>query len=125
MTAMRRAHLTDARATSKRLGAPDNSAIYLRARLTRADIFVTALMLIASVALVAGCGSSAQQREAQNLERLGIVSNTAPLSQRLVTQAEVNAASDAAAIRTFLHMWSLLQFAAADQVETIFEPELR
>src|SRR5207244_10320157 len=49
----------------------------------------------------------------------------APLSERLVTQAEVNAASDAAAIRTFLHMWSLLQFAATDQVEDIFEPELR
>src|SRR5205807_4017799 len=54
-----------------------------------------------------------------------IVSGTAPLKERLVTQAAISGASDAAAVRTFLRMWSLLQYGAWDQVEQNFQPSLR
>src|SRR5437870_2885774 len=123
--AMEDIHLGDPRAASQRSGAPDNPASDPCVQLTRPHTVVSTLILIGSVAILAGCSSSAQKREAQKLERLGIVSNTAPLPERLVTQAEVNSASDTAAVQTFLHMWSVLQFVATDQVEEIFEPELR
>jgi hypothetical protein len=72
-----------------------------------------------------GCGSSTQKRQAQQLENASVLSNTAPLSDRLVKQSEIGSASDAAAVRTFLQLWSLLQYQAWDQAEQLFQPGLR
>jgi hypothetical protein len=82
-------------------------------------------VLISSTLLIAGCGSSAQKREAQQLENASVLSKTAPLGDRLVKQSEINSASDTDAARTFLQLWSLLQFEAWDQAEQLFEPGLR
>jgi hypothetical protein len=79
----------------------------------------------ACVALLAGCGASAQNREARALEAAGILSNTAPLGERLITQSQINAASDKNGARTFLELWSLLQYGAVDRAVVLFEPELR
>ena len=81
--------------------------------------------LISSTVIVAGCGSSAQKREAQQLENASVLSKTAPLSDRLVKQSEINSTSDTDAARTFLQLWSLLQFEAWGQAEQLFEPGLR
>jgi hypothetical protein len=81
--------------------------------------------LISSALILAGCGSSAQNREARKLESVSILSKTAPLGDRLLQRSEINAASDSAAVRTFLQLWSLLQFQAWDQAEQLFEPGLR
>jgi hypothetical protein len=81
-------------------------------------------LLPAGVILV-GCGTGAQNLEARRLESVSILSKTAPLGDRLVQRSEINSASDAAAVRTFLQLWSLLQFQAWDQAEQLFEPGLR
>jgi len=81
--------------------------------------------LISSTVIVSGCGSSAQKREAQKLENASILSKTAPLGDRLLKQSEITSASDTAAQRTFLQLWSLLQFEAWAQAEQLFEPGLR
>jgi hypothetical protein len=75
--------------------------------------------------LLIGCGSGAQKKEAQQLEGASILSGTAPLSQRLVKQSEIESASDSAAQRTFLQLWSVLQFGAWDEAEQFFQPGLR
>jgi hypothetical protein len=75
--------------------------------------------------ILAACGATAQRHEAQKLESASIVSSTAPLSQRLVRKPEIDAASEATAVRTFLQLWSLLQFEAWDQAVRLFEPGLR
>jgi hypothetical protein len=75
--------------------------------------------------IVLGCGSGAQKHEARQLENASILSRTAPLSKRLVKQSEIESASDSAAQRSFLQLWSLLQFGAWDQAEQLFEPGLR
>jgi hypothetical protein len=74
---------------------------------------------------LAACGTTAQNHEAQQLESASILSKTAPLSQRLVTKADINSASETTAERTFLQLWSLLQFEVWDQAEELFEPGLR
>ena len=66
-----------------------------------------------------GCGNSAQTREAQKLENTSVLSKTAPLGERLLKQSEINSVSDSAAVRTFLQLWSLLQFQAWDQAERL------
>jgi hypothetical protein len=76
-------------------------------------------------AFALGCGDSAQKREAQKLEGASILSSTAPLSQRLIKQSEIQATPDSAAQRTFLRLWSTLQFEAWDQAEQFFQPGLR
>jgi hypothetical protein len=92
-------------------------------RLVLRRVALTAL--ISSATIVAGCGSSPQKRAAQKLEDASILSKTAPLGERLVKQSDINSASDTAAVRTFLQLWSLLQFEAWDQAEHLFEPGLR
>jgi hypothetical protein len=72
-----------------------------------------------------GCGTSAQKREARALEAGGVLSNTAPLDERLVTASDINSASDKYGVRTFLQLWSLLQYGAVDRALVLFEPELR
>jgi hypothetical protein len=95
-------------------------------RLTRRIHGVLAAVLIcASGAFALGCGDSAQKREAQRLEGASILSSTAPLSQRLIRQSEIQAAPDSAAQRTFLRLWSTLQFGGWDQAEQFFQPGLR
>jgi hypothetical protein len=95
-------------------------------RLTRRLHGVLAAVLIcASGAFALGCGDSAQKQEAQRLEGASILSSTAPLSQRLIKQSEIQAAPDSAAQRTFLRLWSTLQFGAWDQAEQFFQPGLR
>jgi hypothetical protein len=74
---------------------------------------------------VAGCGEGAQKREAQKLVNASVLSRTAPLRDRLVEQTEIDAASDSSAQRTFLQLWSFLQYQAWDQAEELFEPGLR
>lgn len=80
----------------------------------------------AAVALTAaGCGGAAQKREEQKLEGKSILSKTAPLADRLIKSKEVQSASDAAGVRTFLRAWSLLQYEAWDEAVSLFEPGLR
>jgi hypothetical protein len=86
-------------------------------------IFIALISLSAVLAL--GCGGSTQKRQAQRLENVSVLSNTAPLSDRLVKQSEVRSASDTAAVRTFSQLWSLLQYQAWDQAEQLFQPGLR
>lgn len=95
------------------------------ARLSMRRVALTIPILLVPVALVAGCGSSALKHEAQKLESARILSSTAPLSDRLIKRSEIESASDTAAVRTFLHLWSLLQFGSWDQAEQLFEPGLR
>jgi hypothetical protein len=83
------------------------------------------LFCVSPATLFAGCGGDAQKHEAQGLEKLSIVSSTAPLSNRIVERAEVNAASDVNGVRTFLQLWSLLQYRAWDQAVAMFQPALR
>src|SRR5690349_19942267 len=75
--------------------------------------------------LAVGCGASAQKREALQLKEASILSRTAPLGDRLITQAEISATSDTAAQQTFLRLWSLLQYCAWDDAARLFEPGLR
>jgi hypothetical protein len=86
---------------------------------------VGTVALIVSAAVALGCGDSAQKREARALEGSSILSDTAPLDQRLVKQKEIAAAPDSAAQRTFLELWSTLQFGAWDRAEQFFQPGLR
>ncbi len=86
----------------------------------------TAVVLgIAAAACVVGCGESAQSNEAQKLENVSVLSATAPLPNRLVKQSEIAAASDAAAARTFLLLWSRLQYQSWPAAAELFEPGLR
>ena len=79
-----------------------------------------------SAVCVAGCGgNSSLKQEARQLQKTSILTKTAPLGDRLITQREINSASDSAGVRTFLRLWSLLQFGSWDQAEQIFEPGLR
>jgi hypothetical protein len=80
---------------------------------------------VLATVLFAGCGGGSQKHEAQRLANLSIVSTTSPLSDRLVTSSDVDAASDASGVRTFLQMWSLLQYRAWDQAVAMFDPGLR
>jgi hypothetical protein len=86
---------------------------------------VVIALICLPVAFAAGCGSDSQKRQAQQLENMSVLSNTAPLSSRLIKQSEISAASDTAAVRTFLQLWSLLQYQAWDQAEQLFQPGLR
>src|ERR1700720_2889728 len=92
-------------------------------RLVLRRVALTAL--ISCAMMLAGCGSGPQKRAAQKLEDASILSKTAPLGERLVKQSDINSASDTSALRTFLQLWSLLQFEAWDQAEQLFEPGLR
>jgi hypothetical protein len=84
-----------------------------------------AIMICATATFVAGCGTGAQRHAAQQIENVSVVSNAAPLSERLVTQSEIASASNTAAVGSFLKLWSLLQFQSWDQAEQLFEPGLR
>jgi hypothetical protein len=86
---------------------------------------VLCAVIFAGAVILAACGAAAQKREAQRLEGVSIVPKTAPLNQRLVSKSEIDSASEAGARRTFLQLWSLLQFQAWDQAEELFEPGLR
>src|SRR5438309_806857 len=83
------------------------------------------LFCVSAAALSAGCGGTAQKHQAQQLENLSIVSATAPLRDRLVKRSDVEAASDVSGARTFLQLWSLLQYRAWDQAVAMFQPGLR
>ena len=88
----------------------------------------TATVVIAGLvaaACVTGCGNSAQNLEAQKLENVSVLSATAPLSSRLVKQSEIAGASDVAAVRTFLLLWSRLQYQSWPAAAELFEPGLR
>lgn len=99
---------------------------YGEGRLTRRLQGVAAMVaILLSAVFVLGCGDSTQKREAQRLEGASILSSTAPLSQRLIKQSEIQAVPDSAAQRTFLRLWSTLQFGAWDQAEQFFQPGLR
>jgi hypothetical protein len=76
-------------------------------------------------ALAAGCGTSEQNSQAQRLQGVSVLSATAPLRDRLITRSEVTSASDADAVRTFLQLWSRLQFRAWDQAVALIQPALR
>ena len=79
----------------------------------------------ASAILLAGCGSSGQKQQARQLEGASILSSTAPLSERLLKQSEVDAASDTDGEQTFLRLWSLLQVQSWDRASEFFMPGLR
>jgi hypothetical protein len=86
---------------------------------------VSASMCLA-VAFAVGCGGgSSPKRQAQQLENMSVLSKTAPLSSRLIKQSQISATPDTAAERTFLQLWSLLQYQAWDQAEQLFQPGLR
>jgi hypothetical protein len=87
--------------------------------------FAPAAMALACAAIVAGCGTSSQNREARQLEAGGVLSRTTPVGERLVAPSEISAASDRYGVRTFLHFWSLLQYGAVDRAELLFAPDLR
>lgn len=78
-----------------------------------------------SLASASGCGESKQKRTAQQLENLSVLSRTTPLGQRLIKESEITSASDSSGVRTFLQLWSLLQYQSWDQAERLFEPGLR
>jgi hypothetical protein len=79
-----------------------------------------------TVLMIAGCGSdSAQRKQAQQLGNVSVLSSTAPLAERLVSEAEVAKASDTNAAQTFLRLWSLLQFQSWDGAAQLFQPGLR
>jgi hypothetical protein len=87
---------------------------------------LASLVFAAGVAAVlAGCGESAQNKEAQQLENVSVLSSTAPLQSRIITQAELNAVPDGEAVRTFLVLWSRLQFESWPSAVELFEPALR
>jgi len=83
-----------------------------------------ALALGLAALVAGGCGGSAQQQQAQQLEGASILSSTAPLGDRLIKQSEIAGTGDAAAQQTFLRLWSLLQYQSWDQAATMFEPGL-
>lgn len=85
----------------------------------------TTFFCISASALLAGCGSGTQKHQAQRLENLSILSATAPLGDRLVKRSEVDSASDKNGVRTFLQLWSVLQYRAWDQAVAMFQPGLR
>ena len=93
--------------------------------MARQSLRIATLAGLSCTVIGVGCGNSAQTREAQKLENTSVLSKTAPLSGRLLKQSEINSASDSAAVRTFLQLWSVLQFQAWDQAERLFEPGLR
>lgn len=103
------------------LGHPRRAPVW--SRQFRRATFIALICLSGVVAL--GCGSGTQKRQAQQLENASVLSNTVPLSDRLVKQSEIGSASDAAAVRSFLQLWSLLQYQAWDQAEQLFQPGLR
>jgi hypothetical protein len=86
-------------------------------------IALTGTVLVAAV--LSGCGTKGQDKAAQRLANVSVLSSTAPLQSRMVTQAEVEHASDAAATRTFLQLWSRLQFESWPAALELFEPGLR
>jgi hypothetical protein len=94
-------------------------------RSTRQHRGVALTVVCGFALLIVGCGDSAQKHEAQRLANASILSRTAPLDKRLVKQSEIESASDSAAQRSFLQLWSLLQFSAWDQAERLFQPGLR
>jgi hypothetical protein len=85
----------------------------------------TTLFCVSASALVTGCGSGTQRQQAQRLGNLSILSATAPLGDRLVKRSEVDSASDTNGVRTFLQLWSLLQYRAWDHAVAMFQPGLR
>lgn len=96
----------------------------MRGGVARFALAPATIAAIVSATIALGCGESAQKREARALERGSILANTAPLQQRLVKPSEIAAASDTAAQRTFLRLWSTLQFGAWDRAEQFFQPGL-
>jgi hypothetical protein len=87
---------------------------------------VTATIVLAVLATTSlGCGDSAQKREARALEGSSILSDTAPLQKRLIKQSEIAATPASAAQRTFMSLWSTLQFGGWDRAEQFFQPGLR
>jgi hypothetical protein len=74
---------------------------------------------------IAGCGQEAQKSQAQKLQNAGVLSNTAPLDQRLITQSEIASAPDTNGARTLLQLWSLLQYQAWDRAAQMFQPGLQ
>lgn len=84
-----------------------------------------ALLCVLMAALLAGCSSGAQKAQAQRLENRSILSATAPLGDRLIKGSEVDSASDTNGVRTFLQLWSLLQYQSWDHALAMFVPGLR
>src|SRR5690242_18111575 len=78
-----------------------------------------------SVLPIAGCGQEAQNSQAQQLQKVGVLSKTAPLDQRLVTQTEIASTPDNSGARTLLQLWSLLQYQAWDRAAQMFQPGLQ
>jgi hypothetical protein len=83
------------------------------------------IVICASASLLGGCGKGSQKREAQKLVSKSVLSSTAPLSARLIKESEIDSASNPPPVRTFLRLWSLLQFQSWNQAEELFQPGLR
>lgn len=108
------------RAIARRAARGDNAA--LKPSRSRVAALVAAAVFAFALA---GCGGSSQKHEAGALEEAGLLASTAPLAARLIHQSEINAASDKNGQRTFLRLWSLLQYGAVDRAELLFAPDLR
>src|ERR1700704_5453151 len=116
MAAMRASTIRRLRAAGGRWALAERPR---EATLVSRPFWCTALTALACLSAVValGCGSGEQKHQAQQLENASILSGTAPLSKRLVKQSEIESPSDSAAQRSFLQLWSLLQFGAWDQAE--------
>lgn len=111
--------------SARGLGEDGGQRAWRAVRAAVPGIAAATLAVSASAMAAIGCGGSAQKREARALEGASILSDTAPLEQRLIKPSEIAAAPDSAAQRTFLQLWSTLQFGAWDRAEQFFEPGLR
>jgi hypothetical protein len=100
---------------------------YMRTGVARGTAALLAMLVLGAGAttLTSGCGESAQNKEAQQLENVSVLSSTAPLQSRIVKRSEIDAASDTYAVRTFLQLWSRLQFESWPAALELFEPGLR
>src|SRR5436305_13219625 len=87
-------------------------------------VVVLAIGLVSALP-IAGCGQEAQKSQAQKLENVSVLSKTAPLDQRLITQSEIASAPDKTGARTLLQLWSLLQYQAWDRAAQMFQPGLQ
>src|SRR5437879_3754202 len=93
--------------------------------MARQSLRIATLAGLSCTVIGVGCGNSAQTLEAQKLQNAGVLSKTAPLDQRLITQREIASAPDKSGARTLLQLWSLLQYQAWDKAAQMFQPGLQ
>jgi hypothetical protein len=102
-----------------------DAALMKMRSMRRSHTLLPFLALVAGALALASCGESAQNKEAQKLEGVSVLSATAPLESRLVKQREIDGASDSEALHTFLLLWSRLQYESWPAALELFEPGLR